>query len=108
MAFVDLDSQHFYRQPPTKAGLVGKKRLIASNADVLTNGRAEKAAAAFRSRDESSANLQEYDVIEILDMTASSEKKHFNIFHEPASDFKDIETTVKNKVHHSLFFVDNE
>lgn len=107
MEFVDLDSQHFYRQPPTKAGLVGKKRLTASNADALTRGRAEKAAAAFRSRNESSAS-QEYDVIEILDMTAPSEKEPFNSFHKPAPDLKDIETTVKSKVHHHLLFVDGE
>lgn len=96
MAVVDLDSQHFYRQLPTKADLIGKKQLTASNAVVLTSDRAKKAAAAFKSRDESSANLQKYKVIEILDMTASFEKEHFNPFHELASDFKNIETTIKN------------
>ena len=92
-------SKHFYRQPPTKAGLTGKKQLTAFNTDAPTSGREEKDAAAFRSRIESSASLQEHDVIEILDMTAPSEKDPLNVFHEPASDLKDTEAAAEGKVH---------
>ena len=102
MAFVDLDSQYFYRQPSTKAGLAGKKRLTAFNAGVPTIAGEEKAAAAFGSHHESSTSLQEYDVIEILDMTAPSEKEPLNVFHKPAPDLKDIEAAAEGKVHYPL------
>lgn len=108
MAFVDLDSQHFYRQPPTKAGLTGKKQLTASNTAVPTSGREEKVATAFTSRNESSASLQDHDLIEILDMSAPSEKEPLNAFHEPAPGLKDTEAAVKGKIHYPLFFVDGE
>lgn len=108
MAFFDLDSQHFYRQPSTNAGLADKKRLIASNTNVPTMGREKTTAAVITSRNESSATLEEYDLIEMLDMTAPSEKKLLNSFHEPASDLKDIEAAVEGKVQHPLVFVDDE
>lgn len=97
-----------FLSPIFDQGLDGKKRLTASNAGVPTIGREEKAAAASRSRHESSASLQEYDVIEILDITAPSEKEPLNAFHEPAPDLKDIEAAVEGKAHHPLVFVDDK
>lgn len=108
MAFVDLDFQHFYRQPSTKVGLIDKKQLTAFNNVVFTSDKKKKTVATFSFRNESNASLQEHDVIEILDMSVSFEKKFFNVFHESVSDFKNIETAIKNKIDYFIFFVDDE
>ena len=92
-------NKHFYRQSSTKVGLIDKKQLTTFNTDVSTNDKKKKTAAMFKSRIESNANLQKHDVIEIHDMTASFEKIFFNVFHESASNFKNIETTTEDKIH---------
>lgn len=73
-----------------------------------TMGRVKTTAATITLPNESSASLEKHDLIEILDMTAPSEKKSLDSFHEPAPDLKDIEAAVEGKAQHPLIFVDDE
>lgn len=68
MTFVDMDSIDF-SQPRNKADLSGDRRHTTSNNGVPIVDRECKTSTTFEPHDESSGRLQDYNLIESLDMT---------------------------------------
>jgi len=85
MAFVNMDSVHFY-QPPSMAGRLGKRRSAASNLDVCAVNNENYNSMTVEPSSNPSGRLEDYDLIESLDLTVSLPRESLDLFREPTVD----------------------
>ena len=71
MTLIDLDSIHFY-QPPSKADLASKRPSMASVGDIPVIYVEGYTPTVPRSNGGWGRSLNDYDLIEVLDLTGSS------------------------------------
>lgn len=81
MAFVDMDSVHFY-QPPSMAGRLGEGRSAALNHDVRAISNESYNPMALKPSSNSSDRPEDYNPIEPCDLTVSLPRKSLDLFRE--------------------------
>ncbi|KAL8696688.1 MAG: hypothetical protein Q9201_007534 [Fulgogasparrea decipioides] len=79
MAVVSMDAINFY-EPPPRAGLRGDKRPPVSNGNVSILGEWCEGRQAFGPSQRPNGRLQDYDLIEVLDMTTPPPNEPFDPF----------------------------
>lgn len=87
MAFVDMNSVHFY-QPPSMGGPPEERRSAALNLDVRAVSNESYNSMAFGPSN-SSGRLEDYNSIEPLDLTVSLPRESLDLFHESTVDTRD-------------------
>lgn len=85
MAFVDMDSVHFY-QPPSMAGRLGERRFAALNLDVRAISNESYKPIALEPSSNSSGRLEDYNSIESFDSTVSLPRESLDLFRESTVD----------------------
>ena len=71
MAFINMDAINFYQPNPLKTGRCGDKRPSPRIRNIPIAGENSKRCQALESISQTSQSLQDYDPIEVLDMTTS-------------------------------------
>lgn len=79
MAVVSMDAMNFY-EPPPRASLRGDKRPPGSNGNVPILGERCEGRQAFGPSNRPNGRLQDYDLIEVLDMTTPPPDEPFDPF----------------------------
>ncbi len=90
MTLIDLNLTQFY-QPPTKADLAGKRLSMASIGDVLIFCGEPYAPTFSRPSGGWGGQLDDYNLIEILDLTDASSEDPLDLSFKPAPDLKGTE-----------------
>ena len=98
MAFVNMDSVHFY-QPPSMAGRPGKRRSAASNLDVCAVSNESYNSMTLEPSSNPSGRLEDYDLIESLDLTVSLPGESLDLFREPTVDPRDAQSHAPGTPH---------
>lgn len=96
MAFVEISSFHHYQ--PSNAGLRRNEQPTASKLHVFTACRKGNDPTALGPSKKPSGILQNYDLIEILNLDDPSPKEPFNQFHMSTKDFDDIQKDPESTV----------
>lgn len=98
MAFVNMDSVHFY-QPPSMAGRPEKTRSAASNLDVCAVSNESYNFITIEPSSNPSGRLEDYDLIEFLDLTVSLPGESLDLFREPTVDPRDAQSHAPGTCH---------
>lgn len=102
MTFIDLDTAQFY-QPPTRPGQCGDRRVAALNCGVPTAHKERNSPVSLRPSNELSARLEDYDLIECVDLTGPPPTELLDLFCEPALDLNGAEVHAGGKGHRLWF-----
>ena len=104
MAFVKINSFYHY-QPPT-ADLRRDKRPTASNLRLPTAYAKDNDLTFLGPSKEPSGRLQDYDLIEVLDMTGPPPEEPLHPFHAPAPDLDYTERDAEGRIPSRCFVMD--
>ncbi len=85
MAFVNMDSVHFY-QPRSMADRLGKSPSAASNLDFCAVSNESYNSMTFKPSSNPGRRLEDYDLIESINQTISLLGESLDLFREPLVD----------------------
>ena len=104
MAFVEMDS--FYHYQPPKAGLRRDGRPTASNLRVPAAGGEGNNLRSLGESKKPSGRLEDYDVIEVVNMTGPRPEEPPNPFCVPAPDLDCTERDAEGNIPYRCFLMD--
>ena len=85
MAFVNMDSVHFY-QPRSMVGRLGKSTFAASNLDVCAVSNESYSSMTLEPSGNPGRRLEDYGLIESIVLAVSLPRRSPDLFREPTVD----------------------
>ncbi len=98
MAFVNIDSVHFY-QPRSMADWLGKSPSAASNLDVCAISNESYNSITLEPSSNPGRRLEDYDLIKSIDQTVSLPRESLDLFREPTVDSRSAQSHALDTLH---------